>query len=99
MFVQVLFDPLSDLVSILCESPQVSIVIFGFSHFPIGAGNRSKQAAQKTAQTVVLLPAVESLTPAQVYDLAHQRRLKGLQFYIDEGYPLNVAARLVEAPQ
>jgi hypothetical protein len=46
-----------------------------------------------------LLPAVESLTPAQVYDLAHQRRLKGLQFYIDEGYPLNVAARLVEAPQ
>ena len=74
-------------------------MIFGFSHFPVGAGNTSKQPLQKTAQTVVALAAVESLTPAQVYDVAHQRRLKGLQFYIDKGYPLNVAARLVEAPQ
>ena len=86
-------------MSTVYKSSQVYIVIFGFSHFPVGAGNTSEQAPQKTAQAVVFFPAVESLTPAQVYDLAHQRRLKGLQSYIDEGYPLNVAARLVEAPQ
>jgi len=45
------------------------------------------------------LTVIESPTPAQIYDLAHQRRLKALQFYIEKGYPLNVAARLVEAAQ
>ena len=74
-------------------------VIFGFSHFPVGAGNTSKQTARKTTQTGVPLTVIESRTPAQIYDLAHQRRLKALQFYIEKGYPLNVAARLVEAAQ
>ena len=74
-------------------------VIFGFSHFPVGAGNTPKQTSQKTTQTGVALTVIKSRTPAQVYDLAHQRRLKALQFYIEKGYPLNVAARLVEASQ
>ncbi len=74
-------------------------MIFGFSHFPVDTGSTSKQKPQKTTQADVPLTIIEFRTPAQVYDLAHQRRLKGLQFYIDEGYPLNVAARLVEAPQ
>ena len=34
-------------------------------------------------------------TPAQVYDLAHQRRLRALQSYIEQGYTLNEAARLL----
>ena len=74
-------------------------MIFGFSHFPVDTGSTSKQKPQKTTQAAVPLTIIEFRTPVQVYDLAHQRRLKGLQFYIDEGYPLNVAARLVEAPQ
>jgi len=74
-------------------------VIFGFSQFPVSAGIKSKQTPQKTTQTVVPLTVVESRTPAQIYDLAHQRRLKALQFYIEKGYPLSVAARLVEAAQ
>jgi glutamyl-tRNA reductase len=74
-------------------------VIFGFSHFPVGAGKTSKQTLRKTTQTGVPVTVIESRTPAQIYDLAHQRRLKALQFYIEKGYPLNVAARLVEAAQ
>jgi hypothetical protein len=74
-------------------------VIFGFSHFPVGVGNTSKQPSRKTTQTGVPLTVIESRTPAQIYDLAHQRRLKALQFYIEKGYPLNVAARLVEGAQ
>jgi len=74
-------------------------VIFGFSHFPVGGDNTSKQTSGKETQTGVPLTVIESRTPAQVYDLAHQRRLKALQFYIEKGYPLNVAARLVEAAQ
>jgi len=74
-------------------------VIFGFSHFPVGSGNTSKQTFRKATQAGVPLTVIESHTPAQIYDLAHQRRLKALQFYIEKGYPLNVAARLVEAAQ
>ena len=74
-------------------------MIFGFSHFPVGAGKTSKQTLRKTTQTGVPVTVIESRPPAQVYDLAHQRRLKALQFYIEKGYPLNVAARLVEAAQ
>ena len=34
-------------------------------------------------------------TPAQVYDLAHQRRLRALQSYIEQGYTLSEAAHLL----
>ena len=70
-------------------------MIFGFSHFPVGAGNASKQTLRKTTQTGVPVMVIESRTPAQIYDLAHQRRLKALQSYIEQGYTLNEAARLL----
>ena len=70
-------------------------MIFGFSHFPVGAGKTSKQTLRKTTQTGVPVMVIESRTPAQIYDLAHQRRLKALQSYIEQGYTLNEAARLL----
>ena len=69
-------------------------MIFGFSHYPIGTrgpakrdeiGHADRDEESKSA----------GQTPAQVYDLAHQRRLRALQSYIEQGYTLNEAARLL----
>ena len=69
-------------------------MIFGFSHFPISTPAPAKRATgghtdqgEKSSQA--------GQTPAQVYDLAHQRRLRALQSYIEQGYTLNEAARLL----
>ena len=69
-------------------------MIFGFSHYPIGtrapAERASGERAGRDEETTTA-----SQTPAQVYDLAHQRRLRALQSYIEQGYSLNEAARLL----
>ena len=69
-------------------------MIFGFSHFPIGtrapADRSSDEHLGRGGEDVPT-----SRTPAQVYDLAHQRRLRALQSYIEQGYTLNEAARLL----
>ena len=69
-------------------------MIFGFSHYPIGTRTPVKRAtADRADRGEEGAPA--SQTPAQVYDLAHQRRLRALQSYIEQGYTLNEAARLL----
>ena len=69
-------------------------MIFGFSHYPFGARSAVQRASSgHTDRDEESLPA--SKTPAQVYDLAHQRRLRALQSYIERGYTLNEAARLL----
>ena len=53
-------------------------MIFGFSHYPIGIRAPAKRATGDPADRGEEgSPA--SQTPAQVYDLAHQRRLRALQ--------------------
>ena len=69
-------------------------MIFGFSHYPIGTGAPAKSAkGDNTGRDEESSPVTK--TPAQVYDLAHQRRLRALQSYIEQGYTLNEAARLL----
>ncbi len=69
-------------------------MIFGFSHYPFGNRAPVKRAnGGHTDRDEESSPA--STTPAQVYDLAHQRRLRALQSYIEQGYTLNEAARLL----
>ena len=69
-------------------------MIFGFSHYPIGTRSPAKRAnGDQAARGEEGSP--ESQTPAQIYDLAHQRRLRALQSYIEQGYSLNEAARLL----
>ena len=69
-------------------------MIFGFSHYPFGNRAPVKRAnGGHTDRNEESSPA--SRTPAQVYDLAHQRRLRALQSYIEQGYTLNEAARLL----
>ena len=67
-------------------------MIFGFSHYSINTLSPAERSSDERAA-----PDVEreqaGRTPAQVYDLAHQRRLKALQTYIEQGYTLNEAAR------
>ena len=69
-------------------------MIFGFSHYPFRTRAPVKRAnGSHTDRGEESLPA--SKTPAQVYDLGHQRRLRALQSYIEQGYTLNEAARLL----
>ena len=69
-------------------------MIFGFSHYPMGTRSPAKRATGSSAdQGDEGSPS--SQTPAQVYDLAHQRHLRALQSYIEQGYSLNEAARLL----
>jgi hypothetical protein len=69
-------------------------MIFGFSHYPIGTRAPVKRAKGDHAERDEASSSA-SQTPAQVYDLAHQRRLRALQSYIEQGYTLNEAARLL----
>jgi len=69
-------------------------MIFGFNHYPFGTCASAKHAndghTDRDEQS-----SSASKTPAQVYDLAHQRRLRALQSYIEQGYTLSEAARLL----
>ena len=69
-------------------------MIFGFSHYRIGTRAPTKRASGDHADRDEKSPPA-SQTSAQVYDLAHQRRLRALQSYIEQGYSLNEAARLL----
>ncbi len=69
-------------------------MMFGFSHYTFGTCAPTKRASGNHAERdEESTPA--SQTPAQVYDLAHQRRLRALHSYIDQGYTLSEAARLL----
>jgi len=69
-------------------------MIFGFSNYRLGNRAPIKHANGGHAdRDEDSSPA--SKTSAQVYDLAHQRRLRALQSYIEQGYTLNEAARLL----
>ncbi len=69
-------------------------MIFGFSHYPIGTRASAKRSTDDHADRDKIRSKA-SRTPAQIYDLAHQRRLRALQSYIEQGYSLNEAARLL----
>ena len=69
-------------------------MIFGFSHYPFGNRSPVKLANDRHTNQDEECPSA-SKTAAQVYDLAHQRRLRALQSYIEQGYTLNEAARLL----
>ena len=69
-------------------------MIFGFSHYSIGTRRSLERSSDKRAGHGVDGEQAER-TPAQVYDLAHQRRLRALQSYVEQGYTLNEAARLL----
>ena len=69
-------------------------MIFGFSHYPFGTRASAKRANYShTDRDEESSPARK--TSAQVYDLAHERRLRALQSYIEQGYTLSEAARLL----
>ena len=68
-------------------------MIFGFSHYPFGTRALVKRANGDQADHEE--NSRVSQTPAQVYDLAHQRRLRALQSYIEQGFTLSEAARLL----
>ena len=69
-------------------------MIFGFSHYPFGTHTSAKRANDGHTDRDEESSSAGK-TPAQVYDLAHQRRLRALQSYIEQGYTLSEAARLL----
>ena len=69
-------------------------MIFGFSHYPFRTRAPDEHASCDHAGRDEE-NAGKNQTPAQVYDLAHQRRLRAFQSYIEQGYTLNEAARLL----
>ena len=74
-------------------------MIFGFSHYGLGKrGSQSKPSQPRDSEAEVVALAANRdapLSSAQIYDLAHQRRLRALQSYIEQGYTLSEAARLL----
>ena len=67
-------------------------MIFGFSHYTFGTPT---DRTRDLCTDINAEQAQAGRTPAQVYDLAHERRLRALQSYIEQGYTLNEAARLL----
>ena len=88
-------------------------MFFGFTHyFPGRKGSGASVTPEGVAPAGVTparmsdigdVPSRIATEPApsqaQIYDLAHQRRLKALQSYIEQGYSLNEAARLLGVSQ
>ena len=74
-------------------------MIFGFSHYGLGKhGSQSKPSQPCDTEVEVVAPVANRggpLSSAQIFDLAHQRRLRALQRYIEQGYTLSEAARLL----
>lgn len=69
-------------------------MIFGFSHYTITTLAPAKRSSHECAGPDIDREQTGQ-TSAQVYDLAHQRRLKALQSYIEQGYSLSESARLL----
>ena len=73
-----------------------ALVIFGFSQFV-----PKLKAVPKSVQSKGSGVAPEAQLPgdfehrAQIYDLAHERRLRALHGYMEQGYSLSEAARLL----
>ena len=74
-------------------------MIFGFSHYGLGKhGSQSEPSQPCYSESKAIAPDANQAGPlssAQIYDLAHQRRLRALQSYIEQGYTLSEAARLL----
>ena len=74
-------------------------MIFGFSHYRLGEhGAQPGPSQPRDSESRVAAPIATQrgpLSSAQIYDLAHQRRLRALQSYIEQGYTLSEAARLL----
>ena len=69
-------------------------MIFGFSHYSVCTRASAERATDGRAFRSEECSQA-SQTSAQIYDLAHQRRLRALQSYIEQGYTLSEAARLL----
>ena len=83
-------------------------MFFGFTHYlPGRKGSGAPVAPERvTPASVTDIGGMQSRasaepapSQAQIYDLAHQRRLRALQSYIEKGYSLNEAARLLGVSQ
>ena len=74
-------------------------MIFGFSHYGLDKrGSQSEPSQLRDSEAEVVAPVANQggpLSSAQIYDLAHQRRLRALQSYIEQGHTLSEAARLL----
>ena len=71
-------------------------MIFGFGHYPVAAAALSEQSAGAAPADGKQTPSAEAgAREAQIYDLAHERRLRALHTYIEQGYTLSEAARLI----
>jgi hypothetical protein len=77
------------------------LMIFGFSHYGLGKrGSQSEPSQPRDSEAEVVAPAANRggpLSSAQIYDLAHQRRLRALQSYIEQGYTPLVKPRACSA--
>ena len=87
-------------------------MFFGFTNYFPGRKRSGKHSDVSVAPARVVPASVSYIgsaqsadaaeaapSQAQIYDLAHQRRLRALQSYIDQGYSLNEAARLIGVSQ
>ena len=74
-------------------------MIFGFSHYGLGKNGSQPEPPQlRDSEAGVAAPVAtedDPLSSAQIYDLAHQRRLRALHSYIEQGYTLSEAARML----
>lgn len=68
-------------------------VIFGFSNFVPKLKSVPKTRCAPEVQGAA--PAGDFGQRAKIYDLAHERRLRALSTYIEQGYTLSEAARLL----
>ncbi len=75
-------------------------MIFGFSSFaPKLKAVPKTQRPSEVTEVETRLPTDDFGHRAQIYDLAHERRLRALNTYIEQGYSLSEAARLLGVSQ
>ena len=75
-------------------------MIFGFSNYRLGKKDQSrKQPATEVFRPVDSKDDDRLMSKAQIFDLAHERRLRALHHYIEQGYTLSEAARLLGVSQ
>ena len=75
-------------------------MIFGFSHFVprLKAVPKVKRDTDSVGKADTQAHG-DFREQAQVFDLAHERRLRSLNTYIEQGYTLSEAARLLGVSQ